>query len=81
MLVEIIGWVYGILIIAFMIYAVIWNISSLYHKIKCNNKSQCKRRDCCFRIYCDKHVDVLTKEEIQAMQDMIERIKNQKKTA
>lgn len=81
MLVEIIGWVYGILVIAFLVYAVIWNIRWLCFKGKCSNTIQCRRMDCPFSCYCDKQVDVLTKEEIQLVNDWIEKLKNQKKTA
>ena len=81
MMLEIIGWVYGICAIAFLVYAVIWNIRWLCFKGKCNNIIQCRRRDCQFSCCCDKQVDVLTEEEIQLVQDFIERLKKQKKTA
>jgi hypothetical protein len=81
MLYDIIGWVYGIWAIAFFVYAVIWNIRWLCFKGKCSNTIQCRRRDCWFSCYCDKQVEVLTEEEIQLVQEWIERLKSQKKTA
>ncbi len=78
---EIIGSVYGILVIAFFAYAVTWNIWQLYYAVKCNDTRQCKRRDCHFGGYCDKQVDVLTEEERELLYDLIAEIKNQRKTA
>jgi len=81
MLVEIIGWVYGILTVIFLVYAATWNVSWLYYAVKCGNVRQCRRRDCCFSDYCDKHKDVLTEEEIRILYDMLARLKSQGKTA
>ena len=76
MLTEIFGWVYGIWAIAFMVYAVIWNVGWLCYKGKCKNIKRCRRRDCCFGIICDKQVEVLTEEELQLLHDVIAELKN-----
>lgn len=77
---EIIGNVYGIFAIAFFVYAVIWNIRQLYYAVKCNGKSQCKRRDCHFGNYCDKREEVLSEEERELLYDLIAEIRNQSRT-
>lgn len=77
MLLDVIGWGYGILAIVFFIYAVIWNIRRLYYAIKCRKTKQCKWQGCCFSVYCDKYIYVPTEKEIQLLSDLLAEFKNQ----
>ncbi len=83
MLLEIIQWLYGIAALVFIVYAVLWNLRMLYYGIryKCtmrySNTIQCRSTDCRFSSCCDRHVEVLTEEEIQLMYDWIAKLKKE----
>lgn len=85
MLLEIFQWLYGIAAIVYIVYAVVWNLKMLYYRIryKCtmrnSNMIQCRSRDCRFSNYCERHVEVLTEEEIQSVYEWIAELKKERK--
>ncbi len=59
--------------ILFAVYVIVWNIMRFIYWIKCFRVKTCYNRNCIFEISCDKLVETYTKEEKEAMLEMIER--------
>lgn len=83
MLLNIIQWLFGIALFAYMAYVVLWNLRMLYYGIrfKCAMRNspmlQCRSTDCRFSGCCERHVDVLTEEETQLIHDWIVKLKKE----
>jgi len=83
MLLNIIQWLFGIALFAYIAYVVLWNLRMLYYGIrfKCAMRNspmiQCRSTDCRFSGCCERHVDVLTEEETQLIHDWIAKLKKE----
>lgn len=46
----------------------------LYYQFRCRHKDSCSNRSCRFTEYCKKYKDVLTQEEIERLQKMVDEL-------
>lgn len=78
MIEQIVGWVVGILFLAFLPYTIYFNILHFRSKWKCRKKhyneffNRCHESECKFSRYCDYYEHILTEEEIAELYRMIE---------
>lgn len=80
MLLEIIGWLYGVSAIMSLVYIVVWNVGRFCKSAKCRKvKNDCGWSECCFNVCCVKCGDIPISEEIQVLCTLLEENKKNSK--
>lgn len=80
MLELIIGWIFFILTIIFLAYAVVWNIINLFNEIKDYRfLKQNWSPENYFKYYCNKYygIEVPTEKDIQLLRNVLSELKKQ----
>jgi len=52
----------------------LWNVVRFYYFIKCIKVKRCSNRKCRFNQYCYKYQEVLTEEEVDELNKMIDQL-------
>lgn len=73
------SYAFGILIFLFIIYIVIWNFIHLGYWLRCLKMQTCTSKQCKFKHYCSKWVEVYTEEEIEELLQLIEQYRQKLK--
>ncbi len=67
-------YVINAIFIVFLSCTVPWIVVRLYYFIKCIKVKKCSNRKCRFNQYCYKYQEVLTKEEVDELNRMIDQL-------
>lgn len=78
MLEEILGWICGTYSIVILVFMLWWNFMRLFYIIKCHKVKHCSQQKCCCNICCSKYEEVPADEEIQELQELLNKLKKER---
>lgn len=77
---KIMGWIYFILVLGFLIYVLIWNIIKLFYTIKDHRfLKQNRSPENYFKYYYNKYIEPIetpTEENVQLLRDILAQLKD-----
>ena len=71
-------WYEEIALFAMIVFFIIKNIVSLYYFFKCIKVKQCYNRNCIYNKCCFQYKEVITKEEAEELERLIEALMKSK---